>query len=512
MIGNVLALALVNACFLAAGLGVTRAARLWSSGRGAVSWLPVSYVCGVAAVGIATEFALIAGLSLSRWQIITGCALLASLGLVWRAPFRENLNERGTSLTAWPIKVALAISLVLLVGESVFQALDTWDAFAMWTLKARALVLLNGLSPDVFANALYPHIDYPLLLPGLQAIDFRAMGDIDTRVIHVQSALLLVGWLLASARLLRGRADAWIVWAALGLATMAPATYTLIQEGYADIPAALFIALAALSAWRYLEQPQAAWAVLVAVFATAGAETKREGWTFALGLFLVALAYAAKNKRPVRPLLAGLALCLVTVGAWLAWLAHYGITGHDDVPVSRSLDPRFLVSRVDRAGKAVVSLADYSPRPYLWLVILPMTLLVALLALRDSKRRTVASFVLVTLAVEYCALVWAFWISRAPIHWHLEHAAPRVVATPAFVAAAFLPLLVGRGKPVAGNNQQSRSGSGEDRREIDTRALARDEDRAVLAIGTGAAASGRRRVVPTTTHGRSALGGGGGGI
>ena len=65
---------------------------------------------------------------------------------------------------------------------------------------------------------------------------------------------------------------------------------------------------------------------------------------------------------------------------------------------------------------------------------------------------------------EYAALVWAFWASIVPIDWHIEHAAPRVVATPAFVAAIFLPLLVAH---------HHRSGSGdEDATRSATRAAA----------------------------------------
>ena len=153
---------------------------------------------------------------------------------------------------AWPLKAALAVPLGLLVAESTIQALDTWDAFAMWTMKSRALVLFEGTRSGCVRELALPAHRLPALPAG--AAGARLSGDGRARhcVIHAQSALLLCGWLLSAARLLRGRAETWTVWAALGLAVMAPATMTLIQQGYADIVAAMFISLAALAAWLYL--------------------------------------------------------------------------------------------------------------------------------------------------------------------------------------------------------------------------------------------------------------------
>ena len=445
MIGDIAALLAANVGFLAVGLGLTRGVGLWTGSRGALSWLPVAYMVGVGTVGIAAELALIAGLSLQLWQIALGCCVLASVGAV----LRRDRDEPGPDI-GWIsfsgqriLAIGLGVLLALLLVETAFQALDTWDAWAMWTMKARALVLLNGLDPSLFANAAYaPHIDYPLLLPALQAIDFRAMASLNTQVIHLQSALLLVGWVTASARLLSGRAERLTVLPALGLALVAPATLTLIEEGYADIPGALFMALAALCAWLYLEEPSLRWAALVAVFATAGASTKREAWTFALGLFVVTLIYGARRKVPLGPLVAGLVLFVFTIGSWLAWLASNGVSGHDDEPIGKTLDPGYLAGRVDRAFKAVYWLANYSLRPSLWLIGLPLTLIVAVIAVKTGNGRSVALFLLPLLAVEYAALVWAFWISRPAIGWHLAHAAPRVVSTPIFVAVTFLPLLL----------------------------------------------------------------------
>jgi hypothetical protein len=442
MIFDLVALVAANVVFLLAGLGMTRALGLWRSPRGGASHLAVAYMAGAAGVGVAAQVALVAGLSLSVPEVVAGCVAFAGLMFV-RRPERGDETPVPQAVRAWPLRLVLGSMLVALAIEGAVQALDTWDAFAMWTMKARAIVVLGGLDPGLFASQAYhsAHLDYPLLLPALQAIDFRFMGAVDTQVVHEQTVLLLVGWLLASARILRGRADAFAIWAALGLAAVAPATITLVQEGYADVPVALFGALAALCAWLYIAENEARWAGLLAAFAAASAATKREAWTFALGLFVVAIVFALRRRRPLLPLIGGVGVLAATVGVWLGWLAWHGYTSHDDVPLSKSIDPTFLIGRIGRAARAIVSLGQYSARPSLWLVVIPLALLASAGSV-GAIRRGPAGFLLATLVLEYASLVWAFWISRPPIRWHLDHAAPRVVATPVFVAATFLPLVV----------------------------------------------------------------------
>jgi hypothetical protein len=442
MIFHLVGLAVANLLFLSAGVGITAAFGQWHSMRQLVSNLPIAYMVGVAAMGISVQLMLVAGLSLSLPQVVGVCVTLAALAFLRR----PRLAEPGSPPIPFRLvrlpQVGLGVVFGLLLIECAVQALDTWDSFAIWSMKARAIALFGGLRPELFASKAYAaaNLDYPLLFPGLQAVDFRFMGSIDTQVIHVQSWLLLGGWLLASAQLLKGRAHSFVVWPALGLAAAAPATITLVQEGYADVPVAVFGALAALSAWLYLVEHDTRSAGLLAVFATASAATKREAWVFAAALFLIAFVFAFRRRRPLLPLAVGLLLLVVTVSSWLAWLARHGYTSHEDVPLLKSLDPAFLFGRLGRAGHAIVSLADYSMRPSLWLVVIPLTAAVAFVASRGPAGDA-ARFLAGLLALQYAALVWVFWISREPVQWHLDHAGPRVVSTPVFVAASFLPLL-----------------------------------------------------------------------
>ena len=81
MIAHLFGLAAANLCFLAAGAGISRALGLWRSPRELLPALAPAYLAGVAACGIAAEWALVAGLDLARWQVVAGCAVLAATGL-----------------------------------------------------------------------------------------------------------------------------------------------------------------------------------------------------------------------------------------------------------------------------------------------------------------------------------------------------------------------------------------------------------------------------------------------
>jgi hypothetical protein len=446
MISNLLALLTANLAFLAAGLGIARIAGIWRDLSGAISYAGVSYMLGVGGIGVVTSLGYVVGLPGDARQTLVECAALAALALV---PPRPHVRGWVRSRSSAPavLAVPLAIALGALFAESVVQALDTWDSWAIWTMKARALVLLDGLDPTLFAGAPYSgaHLDYPLLLPGLEAVDFHFMRALDDRVVHVQLWLLLAGFVSAAERLLRDRAAPLLVWPALLLVVAAPATQTLIEMGYADVPAALFAALAALTAWLYVEEGGTRWAASLGVFAAAAAATKRDTWPFVLLVLLITFAIGRTRRRPLLPVAGASALVGVTIAAWVVWLAAHGVgASQDDVPLSRGLDPVYLLTHAGRAVTALWSVPYYALRPDLWLVLAPVIALALASALVVAPRRSQTLFAAAALGAEYVALVWAFWGSKRPIHWHLEHAAPRVVATALYVGAIFVPLLLER--------------------------------------------------------------------
>jgi len=244
VIRSLFGLLAANAAFFAAGAGLVRL-----FGWRLRTHPGLAYMSGIASVGVLSTLMLMAGLALRWWQVLILCALLASLGLVNRER-PEPAGGKTDWRLAGPLGGLLGGYLVVLFAQCLFQPLNSWDAWAKWTMKARAIVLLGGLDTSVFANHAYQPLvlDYPMLIPGLEAMDFRFMGRLDTMVIHVQFWLLLVGFLVAAYELLHDRVPQSLLWPSLLLVGTAPALAENLTSAYGDAPVAFFFALAAIAA------------------------------------------------------------------------------------------------------------------------------------------------------------------------------------------------------------------------------------------------------------------------
>lgn len=453
MIRDGLGLLGANASFLAAGAGLSRPLGLWRTWRELPGVLAVAYVAGVAAVGIAATLLLLAGLALAAWQVLLLSALLAGLGLVpvsLAAAFDPPLrSSQGGRRLAMAVAALLGVYLLALLARSWYEPLFHWDAWAMWTLKARALVVLDGLDLRVFAGAAYRslHLDYPLFVPALEAIDFRFMGRIDTRVVDVQFWFLFAGFLGAAAQLLRDRVPALLLWPALLLLGVAPSLAIQLRWSIADFPLALFFGLAALVGWRYLESGRLPFAALLALFAGAAWATKREGLAFVVLLYVLLVAFALARRVRVAPIvLAGVA-SLVAILPWRIWVSAHDLEP-TELPLGKAVNPSYLLDRTDRVGPAVRGLVEQAFKPGWWLAVLPLLLLAAALALRSRRGRPLATFVLCLVGLMFASLLWAYWGDRPEIQQHVAHTARRVVTSALVVSGLFLPLLAAQlGRP-----------------------------------------------------------------
>ena len=419
--------------------------------------LGVAYMAGVACVGVAATFGLIAGLALERWQVIGFVAIAAAIGLArpGRGEFTRPL-PRGPVSTWLGRGIALVVAgyLAVLFVRSLVRPLNEWDDWAMWTMKARAIVLRDGLDPAVFAGEAYAQLNlqYPLLLPALEAIGFRFMGAIDGQVIHVQFWLLLAGFLLAASELLRDRVPLVLLAPLILLLAAAPALGNQSVVALADAPLAFFVALAAVSGWRYVEAGDARFAALLAVFGTAAVTTKIEGLAFVAALFLVLVVFALRARRRSRPLLGAGAVVLAAIVPWWAWSAAHDVPEPiASVRAANLLEPAYVAAHADDAARAAIALASESLDPRSWLVVVPLGIAIALLASRDGATRRAAAFAGVLVGLFYLSLVLAYWAAEAPpgegIDWWITTSAHRVVTTPVVTMGVLIPLVAAAARP-----------------------------------------------------------------
>ena len=289
-----------NALMLVAGLGMLPLLGIARSWRLLVFRCGLAYLCGILLVGIVSAQLALVHVSFG-W---IGLAVLAALSLGFCA-WRLNGTERpGRRRPNWIDGVGFAALIALMIdyGRAFRVApLNRYDAWAIWALKGHALYTLGWADPVVFAGASYrfANLDYPLLLPSLEAVDFRAMGAFDTRLVHVQFLLFLVAALLALFALLRDRVPALILWLSLFALALAPAVFGQLLTGYADLPLALVFGVGTGAAGRWVITNER-WALALATFCFAGTLlTKNEGSLFVLAVFLGLLAAAHARWRPL---------------------------------------------------------------------------------------------------------------------------------------------------------------------------------------------------------------------
>ena len=443
MTGSALAVVAANACFFVAGAGLLRAFGGWRTWGGLLRRAGLAYMCGLAAVGVSLQIALIAGLPFGVPLVLIlslGFALTAMAG---RRPV-DAPKARSTP-RALAVPVALVVTaMVVLAVDTLYQPLGVWDAWAQWTAKAKAIVLFDGLNTAYLASTPYQpwNPDYPTALPAIEAVDFVFMGRFDTQVLHLQFWFILAGFLLALAELLRDRVSPVFVWPTLLLIALAPSVQTLTASALADIPVAVFFSLAAVCAWRWLHEDDALALRLLAVFAAMAVATKFEGRIF-IGAMFAALVVivAASERRRLAPLLAAAGVALVGVVPWTLWIGANDVRGIFPTSPGEILGSD-LLERWTRLPQAFGSLAARGLDPRAWLVLVPFAFLAGLLAWRAAPDRRGVRFVALTLLLSFAGLLLVYWATPLDVAWHLRQSSRRVVAGPVLFLAALTPLML----------------------------------------------------------------------
>ena len=434
MIVDLLAVLATNAAFAAAGLGVSRAVGWWGDRRSWLAALPLAYLVGVAAYGVAAQLLLVLGFSLAAWQVLVLCGLLAATGLAGGGAPPHRLPPR-----TWLAAPALAM-LLLLALDLWFQPLWSYDAWVFWVPKGQALVDLGGLDVSWFTGADLMNPDYPMLLPAIEAAGFR-IGGYETQMLDMQGWLMLVALVGVVAQVAAERSRTLATWAVLTMLVFAPATIDQLAESEADIPLGTLFAAAGLCGWLWLVGRDRAALALAAVLGAGVAATKVEGIAFVAGLFAVLAVLGALHARrdALLPIVAGLAALALGVLPWRLWLAAHDV--ENQASIGRVTDVGTLADDVGRVPKSLAVLAGELLDPRRWLLLLPFAAFAVVLAARRG-RRAEAAFVAAVVALGLAGLALAYWTTPFDLQTHLDRSARRVVTGLVLFAAALTPFLL----------------------------------------------------------------------
>jgi hypothetical protein len=424
-----------NALIFVVGLGLLPwlgVARTW---RQLVARCGLGYLCGLVAVGI-----LAANLALVHvgfgWPALSLVASGAAVSGAWH--LRGSERPRWTR-PSWPALAAAAALTALLVEYArafAVAPLDRYDAWAIWALKGHALYAFGWADPAVFAGSAYrfANLDYPLLLPSLEAVDFHAMGAFDTRLLHLQFLLFLVAALAALGTVLAGQVRPFLLWTLLGAVALAPAVFDQLLTAYADLPLALVFSVGAAAAGRWLLTDER-WALALATLCFAGALlTKNEGTLFVAAAFAGLFAAAYSRWRPLAVAAA------VDVAVLLPWKLYVRV--HHLTDINYNLGDSFHPHKLGVGPIAFRTLGSQMLDPRQWGLLAPIFVVVLAVAVFRGER-ALALFAAVTVLLSWLGLSWIYVISHFEYSSYLGSTKRRVVASVVLAAAALIPLLAG---------------------------------------------------------------------
>jgi hypothetical protein len=408
--------------------------------------LALAPLLGLAAGGVLGATVAIARAAVG-WPALVSLAVVCLLAGAWRLRGRPAPATTGRGATADRAAagagVLAAVALLALAGRTFAVApLDGYDAWAMWTMKGRALFELGWAEPAVFAGDAYSllHLDYPLLLPSLEAIAFHAVGAFDARLVHVELLLFAPALLTALWSLLRDLVAPRLLWPCLLAILAAPALLGQLLTGYADVPLACFFAagFAALARWLLTEER---WPLAVATLCFAAAVlTKNEGTLYAAAAYAAAaLVLVRRPRRRLLALAASAGLVALAAAPWRAYTAVYGL-GNPDARLLDSFDLPYVAGRLGRGPLAARALAESLLDPAVWGLLVPLAVGAAVMSWL-AGRRTVPAALGALAAIVLAVLTWAYVISPLPIGDYLAGTTDRVIASLVLAGAAAAPLM-----------------------------------------------------------------------
>jgi hypothetical protein len=428
---------------------------LWAM-RGFRTWAELlrlgglGYLLGVAVFGVLWTELLVVGVPFGGAAIALSLIAVAvcglAIGLLRGVPVPHGWPRPSPAASVLVTSAGVALAGLLLEAyfrSARLQSLQSYDGWAFWVPKGKAIYLFGGLDEQVFRTT--PGPSYPPLVPILDATSFHVMGSADPVTLHLQYWFLLAGAVWAIAGCLQAHAPPWLLWPPLLLVLAVPRFGLRLLEPQADMLVDVLFVVGALLVVLWLRDGLG-WRLAAAATLLSGATlTKREGVFFAGALLALALLAAAR-RGGWRPLLVVTAVVVASAIPWRIWYRSLGVDGEGPPgggvgwPAGRALDALRL---------SVEVLFDAS----LWSVV-PVVVLVALGAALAVGDRLLGSFAGALLGVVFLGGAWVTTsFTELPITAD-EAVNPIVRYTGAIVllGACLMPLLLEsawRGRPGA---------------------------------------------------------------
>ena len=415
-------LAIGHALVWAAGLCLVGLPRWWRDRRagaglapladGELAWtLGAGWLVGAFVLTLVMRGVSLAGIALERLAIGLPLALIvvAGVGLALSSGRQATLERWRSAILGMtrtviggglpPLQRALWLALLawivtrygLLLVEAMTRPLYPWDAWMQWATKARVWFELRTLVP--FAP-------FELWLPANGAVYFDAAPHYPATVPlwQVWSALLIGGWDDAHTNLawwltavaiglvvygfLRGAGGSrWLAMVGAWLAGSLPiANVHVALAGYADLPMAAYVTLAALAGWRWarLRRTEDLLLLLLCLAALPTIKNPGKAWLVLLLPGIAVAAWPRWGLRAAAAIVGAGALALFILAQTSPAILGYRIQYAGAVPWQGLLEAYFLYANWHLLWFAAIAVALLGMRSLLAADAAPLTVTLGL--------------------------------------------------------------------------------------------------------------------------------------
>jgi hypothetical protein len=444
---DAIALVSLTALLVAAGAGFVRVIGLPFRGPWLASSLGLAPVVGVLSCSLVVALGAVVGVPISIY--VVGLTAAAFIALAWRrAPMPRSslgsLAPREQSGGARAVEVVLLCVLAAfafrLIGLLSVVPVSSWDGWAIWAARARALYAAGDVWSPAFQDPSYApqHLEYPILFPTLEALSLNAIGRYDAAMLHVLPGVLFLAVALAVWALLRLAIAPWLAaLSAVAIVGVDPLVENL-RHNYADSLTALVASLGLLCLTLWLLHDSSTLLVLAGLFLASAALLKNEGLMFSFVAIAAAALTCPLARRSPRALLWVGGAVLVAVAPWQVFIRLNGLPSSRDLSFSSLADPSYAVEHWRRFGQASDALFDALAQGW----ALPVTAgLISLVAAAASRRYELVVLFVGWTTLGFAGLVLTYYVATGDVNWLIAASVDRVVATLALGMAVIAPVL-----------------------------------------------------------------------
>jgi hypothetical protein len=447
----------LNGLFLLSGVALLAGLRGWRSWLEFLDELGLAFMLGIGSICVLATLTLVAGAGLSTATILGLVAFEVAAGfalLAWRKrplPRRLGPLPRRSLGTLFAIVAALgAIGILVAMLRLAWVApMGGGDSFQFWVPKAKVIYFFGTIDTSKFTSLTSPR--YPLLVPALQAMDFRLMGSAYGPELALQYWFLFCGFAFAAASLLRRIVPAWLAWGSVALISTIPELDGRMINAQADWALDVFYGLAAITAMVWLQRHEHWLLGVYATFAAATIATKQEGLLM-IGCFVFGLLVATVPRRRTvwLPFVGASLLAYVANLPWRIWWSVR------DLPVTLpTMGPEGLLHHFSRLWPSLRLILELTFSYEHWLAFVPLAIVAALaaLTLRGQPRETALTFLVAVVGL-VGGFTYVLWDDLTYVLDEHQSATPmpRAVGSIVILATAFAPILIDsllRTSPVA---------------------------------------------------------------